>query len=236
MNKILIIIITLFTINSNIYSQYAGSRSLMNYTYFKTKPYYFGIALGYDNANLFLKKSSYFVDDSKYLIVEPSSGVGFHVDMIVNLKLGETFDLRLLPGFSFADKKIDYYTDLSGEVNNYKKFESVFIEVPILVRYKSEPYNDMRAYVLTGIRYSYDVNSNANARNNEDLLKISPHDFQFEIGTGLQFFFPYFIFSPEIKLSTGIGNVLQYDKELKESKVLEKILTKALAISFHFEG
>ena len=236
MNRILILFIILFALNTSINAQFVGSRSLLNYTYFKAKPYYFGIALGYDNSNLFLKKSNYFVDESRYLIVEPKNGIGFHVDMIVNLKLGETFDLRLLPGFSFADKRIDYYSDLSGEVSNNKKFESVFIEIPIHARYKSEPYNDMRAYVLGGIRYSYDVNSTAKARNNEDLIKISPHDFQFEVGAGIQFFFPYFIFSPEIKLSTGIGNVLQYDKDLKESKVLEKVLSKTLAISFHFEG
>ena len=169
-------------------------------------------------------------------MVEPSSGVGFHVQMIVNLKLGETYDLRVLPGFSFADKKIDYYDDLTGNLRTDKKFESVFIDIPIIARYKSAPYNDMRAFVLAGIRYSYDVNSNTNDRNNQDLIKISPHDFMFEVGGGLQFFFPYFIFSPEIKLSTGIGNVLQYDKELKESKVLEKILSKGLSISFHFEG
>jgi hypothetical protein len=209
---------------------------MINYLYHKAKPYYFGISLGYDNSNLFLKKSNYFIDESKYLVVEPSSGVGFHVQMIVNLKLGETYDLRILPGFSFADKKIDYFDDLSGNLKTDKRFESVFIDIPIIARYKSMPYNDMRAFVLAGIKYTYDVNSNSNDRNNQDLLKISPHDFMFEVGGGVQFFFPYFIFSPEIKLSTGIGNVLQYDKELKESKVLEKILSKALSISFHFEG
>ena len=67
-------------------------------------------------------------------------------------------------------------------------------------------------------------------------VKISPHDFQFELGTGVQFFFPYFVFSPEIKVSTGIGNVLLYDQKLEESKLLEKVLTHVFTISFHFEG
>ena len=43
-------------------AQYGGSRSMINYLYHKAKPYYFGISLGYDNSNLFLKKSNYFVD------------------------------------------------------------------------------------------------------------------------------------------------------------------------------
>lgn len=236
MKKFSIVFIIIVLAQLKGLTQYSGSRSIANYLYHKAKPYYFGIDLGYDNSNMFLKKSNYFVDNTKYLVVEPNNGIGFHVHMVVNLKLGETYDLRLLPGFAFTDKKIDYYTDLTGNLSTDKKIESVFVEVPVLARYKSAPYNDMRAYVITGIKYLYDVNSNAKNRNNENLIKISPHDFQFEIGGGVQFFFPFFIFSPEIKFSSGIGNVLIYDKNLKESTVLEKVLSKSISISFHFEG
>lgn len=235
-NKIIVLIGLIFIVNFSLDAQHSGTRSMMNFQYHKTKPYYFGISLGYNKSDMFLKKSNYFIEESKYLVVEPRKGVGFHVQMIVNLKLGNDFDLRVLPGFSFADKKIDYYNNLSGKVINEKKFEAVYVDIPFLVRYKSQPYNDMRAYAVTGIKYTYDVASNSNVRNNQDLIKISPHDFQFEIGAGLQFFFPYFIFSPELKISTGIGNVLLYDNELKESKVLEKVLTNLFSISFHFEG
>lgn len=234
--KIIVLISLFFLISFGANAQHSGSRSMMNFQYHKTKPYYFGISLGYNKSNLFLKKSDYFVGESKYLVVEPSKGIGFHVQMIVNLKLGNEYDLRVLPGFSFADKKIDYFDDFSGKITNEKRFESVYIEIPFLVRYKSMPYNDLRAYVVTGMKYSYDVNSNSKARNNQNLIKVSPHDFQFEIGAGVQFFFPYFIFSPELKISTGVGNVLLYDKDLGESRVLEKVLTNLFSISFHFEG
>lgn len=235
-NRIILIFSLILLISFGAKAQRLRSGTMVNYLYHKAKPYYFGISLGYNRSSLFLKKSNYFIEDSKYLVVEPHKGVGFHVQMIVNLKLGNDYDLRVLPGFSFADKKIDYYGSLSGELTEDKRFESVFIDIPFLVRYKSMPYNDMRVYVLAGIKYTYDVNSNAKARNNQDLIKISPHDFQFEIGAGLQFFFPYFIFSPELKVSSGIGNVLLYDQNLKESKVLEKVLTNLFSISFHFEG
>jgi len=235
-SRITVTVLTLIFAIQGAFAQHSGSRSLMNYLYHKSKPYYFGISLGYDKSDMFLKKSKYFVNDNKYLVVEPHRGLGFHVQMIVNLKLGNDFDLRVLPGFSFSDKKIDYYGDVSGKLTKDKRFESVFIDIPFLVRYKSAPYNDMRIYVLTGVKYIYDVNSNVHARNNQDLIKVSPHDFQFEVGAGFQFFFPYFIFSPELKLSTGIGNVLLYDKDLKESRVLDKVLTNLFSISFHFEG
>ncbi|HNE48548.1 MAG TPA: PorT family protein, partial [Saprospiraceae bacterium] len=66
--------------------------------------------------------------------------------------------------------------------------------------------------------------------------KVSPSDFSVELGAGIQMFFPYFIFSPEIKFSRGISNILIFDKDLKESNILEKILSSGFTISFHFEG
>ena len=71
--------------------------------------------------------------------------------------------------------------------------------------------------------------------NISSLVKISPHDFQVEVGAGMQFFFPYFILSPEVKLSQGIGNILIYNDALKEASVLEKLLSQTLSISIHFE-
>jgi len=156
--------------------------------------------------------------------------------MIVNLKIGQSFDFRLLPGFSFADRSIDYTSNFDREYDSSKRIESVLIEAPFLIRYKSNPYKDMRMFAVTGVKYTYDVNNNSRARNNQTLIKISPHDFQFEVGAGMQFFFPFFIFSPELKVSSGIGNVLLYDQNLNESKVLEKVLTHVFTISFHFEG
>lgn len=217
-------------------SQGNYNRALFNYLYHKQKPYYFGISLGFNNNNFFLDNSNYFISNDSISIVQPTSGYGLHVQMIVNLKIGQSFDFRMLPGFAFADRKIDYISSYGPENDLRKRIESVYIEAPFLIRYKSAPYRDMRMFAVTGVKYTFDVNNNSRARNNQSLIKISPHDFTFELGAGMQFFMPYFIFSPEIKVSTGIGNVLLYDSSLNESKVLEKVLTHAFTISLHFEG
>jgi hypothetical protein len=110
------------------------------------------------------------------------------------------------------------------------------VEFPFHIRYKSAPYKDKRAYVVAGINYSFDVASNSKTRQAETLIKIAPHDFQLEVGAGVQFFFPYFILSPEIKFSQGIVNTLIYNDQIVEASVIEKLLSRVLTISFHFEG
>ena len=90
--------------------------------------------------------------------------------------------------------------------------------------------------MLGGVKYSYDVASDSKTADAEESVKFSPSDFQLEVGAGLQFYFPYFIFSPEVKFSHGLGNVLIFDESIRQSSVLDKVLSRAFTVSLHFEG
>jgi len=110
------------------------------------------------------------------------------------------------------------------------------VELPFLFKYKSDPWIDMRMYVLSGIKYNFDLASNANARNAEDLVKLARHDVSLEYGFGIEIYFPYFIMAPEIRISQGFFNVLVEDPKLNFSNVFEKLLTRMISFSLHFEG
>ena len=192
MKKAYLLIIVFLALSQSSWGQ--GSKSaLFNFLYHKQKPYYFGISLGLNNHNFMLNKSTYFINNDSINIAEPAQGYGMHVQMIVNLKIGQNFDFRLLPGFSFADRSIDYTSSIREDFDTKKRIESVYIEAPFLVRYKSRPYRDMRMFGVAGVKYTFDVNNNSRARNNQNLIKLSPHDFQFELGAGMQFFLPFFL-------------------------------------------
>jgi hypothetical protein len=150
--------------------------------------------------------------------------------MIANLKMGEYFDFRFLPGFAFSYRSF-IFNDLQE-----RQVESVFFELPFSLRYKSMPYKDKRVFVTGGLKYNYDIASSSKSRQAATLIKISPHDFQWEVGFGMQFFYPFFIFSPEIKYSRGLGNILIYNKDLNESKVLENVTSQIFTLTFNFEG
>ena len=94
----------------------------------------------------------------------------------------------------------------------------------------------MRLFVIAGVKYGFDVASDSNARQADEQIKIAPTDFSGEIGVGIQFFFPYFIFSPELKMSQGLGNTIIFDASLPQSTVIEKILSRTFTLSLHFEG
>ena len=207
-----------------------------NFMDFQQKPYYFGITLGYNSSNFRIFHSKEFILNDSISSAESVTGPGFNLGIVSNLKVGQYFDFRFLPTLSFAERNIRY-TSPSGFRPPYsRKVESVFVEMPFHIRYKSVPYNDMRLFIIAGIKYSFDVASDSRTRQSDELVKISPTDFAFEYGAGVQFFFPYFIFSPEFKVSQGISNILIYNDELDQSSVIQKILSRTFTISLHFEG
>lgn len=206
-----------------------------NFNRFKAKPVYYGITFGLNNTGYKVFKSGDFLLNDSISIVDGSSSPGFDVHVIANLKIGEYFDFRFLPGVSFTEQKLDFYKFNSTIVDS-RKFESVNVELPFHVRYKSEPYKDFRVFIVGGVKYKYDVASNARAALDQSIIRIAPNDFQFEIGAGFQLFFPFFIFSPEFKFSQGLQNSLIFDDSVPESSVIQKVLSRTFTISVHLEG
>jgi len=213
------------------------SKGNHNYREFQSKAYYFGLTFGYNSSNFQIDYSKNAILNDSFQLVEAIRGSGLNVSMIANMKLGDYFDFRFLPGFSFVNHKIEYLTT-GSKVRQTSNIESVLVQAPFQVRFKSDPFHDMRIFVLGGVKYTYDVASNAQIRKEQAVRKVllSPHDFSVEMGAGFQFFFPFFIFSPELKYSQGIGNILIYNNNLEQTNVVEKILTRTFTISLHFEG
>jgi hypothetical protein len=204
-----------------------------NFRQFSGKDYYFGLSLSFNRSTYKLYRSQYFVRQDSLYRSESIKNPGFSVGIITNLKFGNHFDFRFIPTFSFANRNIRY-SDQSSELD--RRIESTFLELPLHIRFTSLPYKDMKVFVVGGLKYNYDISNKSRTKKFSSLIKLSPHDFQAEIGAGMQFFFPYFIFSPEIKFSQGLNNILIYNGNNNESSILEKILSRALVISFNFEG
>ena len=209
-----------------------------NYLDFNKRNYYFGITLAYNKSDYRIFKSKNFLPGANDSIaaIEGIKGPGFNLQIVSNLKIGENFDIRFLPGFSFAERTVEYDPLRKNVKNQIRPIESVFVELPFHVRYKSAPYYDKRLFIMGGIKYSYDIQSKSRSRQVLTTLKIAPSDFQVEMGAGIQMFFPYFIFSPEIKFSHGIGNILIFQNGQRESSVIEKLMSRTFTVSLHFEG
>ena len=104
------------------------------------------------------------------------------------------------------------------------------------IRFKSDPIKDFRIYVIAGVRYDYDLASNVKSRKADDIIRLNRHDAAAEYGIGFMIYFPYFILSPEFKVSHGFINVHAPSPGLIYSRVIERMYSRTFTFTINLEG
>ncbi|MCP4122346.1 MAG: PorT family protein [Bacteroidetes bacterium] len=193
----------------------------------------FGINMGFNLSNFRVFRSDAFVSTDSLLAINAENGTGFNLGIVSSLYLHKNFELRFIPSLSFAEKTLRYEFKNSSVP---KKLESIFIEFPVHVKFKSDPIGDFRVYVIGGVKYGMDLASKSQARNAEDLVKLNRHDFSVEYGIGFELNFPLFILVPEFKVSNGILDSHSLDPALIFSNTLDQLKTRTFTFSLNFEG
>jgi hypothetical protein len=213
----------------------AQAQNVINMEEHDAKPYYFGITLAANNSYFKMLHDATFLHQDSIMVVEPMKTYGFNLGLLGNVRLSDYFDLRLNPQLLFASKNL-YYRENFPTRSTTKNIESILISFPVQIKFKSDRIGNMRVYTIAGLKYDYDLASNARARRAEDLVKIKASDYGYELGAGFEFYFPSFIFSPEFKISSGLQNVQVKDKNLRYSSVIESLKSRMIVFSIHLEG
>ena len=205
------------------------------------KPYYFGIVLGFNSSHYNITQAPYFLANDTIMSVNSQNASRIHLGILVNYQLSRRFDIRFYPlNLIFSEKKLIYtqkFPNLGSDaLTETRAIESIVLSFPLQVRLKSDRIDNFRVYSLLGVKYDYDLASNAGARTGDDFVKVKKGDFGVEAGVGFQFFFKYFIFSPELKVSQGLSNVLIRDESIKYSAVMNSMRSRMVMFSLQFEG
>lgn len=217
------------------------SQGVLNLEDHDYKKYYFGIVLGYNTSHYNATHHPYFLDRDTIMSVESLNSGRVHLGIMANWQINERFDLRFYPlHLIFSEKKFKFTQSIPNPgddtLTNYRSVESIVMSFPLQIRLKSDRIQNFRVYTLAGAKYDFDLASNAGARNADELMKVKKGDWGIEMGIGFQFFFKYFILSPEIKISQGMTNVHVRDEALKYSNVVDKLKSRMILFSLHFEG
>lgn len=160
----------------------------------------------------------------------PGMGVG----AIMNVRLWEYWDLRTMVNINFAQRNFDYQF-YGGSVKEVK-MESTYLEIPLLLKYKSKRHRNARFYTVAGFTYRYDFNSDINTErsNTKPVVALYPSTFSYDIGCGLDLYYEYFKFSPEIRISNAMGNHMAPDRFIYSSN-LGVVAPRLIQFCLHFE-
>tara|TARA_Y100001934_G_C12333175_1_gene766231 strand:- start:171 stop:884 length:714 start_codon:yes stop_codon:yes gene_type:complete len=202
------------------------------------KKLHFGFTLGVNSLDFRIKKDDSFLSNDSLYVLQSQKQNGFNLGIVSNLRLDKYFDLRFIPALVFGERHLSYSfndTLTNTIINQKKKIESTLLDFPIYIKYKSERYNNFRTYVLSGFKYSLDIASQDNIDDQGDeIVKLKKNDIMLEIGFGIDFYLEYFKFSPQIKLSYGLINLLSKDDAVYSNSI-SHLKTNGWMLSFTFE-
>ena len=200
------------------------------------KKIHFGFTLGINSLNFHINKNNDFLINDTLLTMLAEDQKGFNLGIVSNLRLGRYTDLRFIPTLVFGERILNYkFNNQSNLTLQDKRIESTLIDFPISFKYKSARYNNFRTYVICGVKYSLDIASQSEIDDEgQEIVKLNNHDLMLEGGFGIDFYLQYFKFSPQIKLSHGIINVLSKDNTLY-TETINNLKTTSWMLSFTFE-
>ncbi len=193
----------------------------------------YGFSFGFHTASLRLKYSDYFTTpamDSVHSIV-PLKKPGFSLGFIVNFKLAPFFDARITPKVTFSEYGLQY--NYIGRAAAIETIESVGVDFPILLKYKSQRRDNIRMYVIGGITTSIEAAGKTELAEDQGLLQLENVNLMADIGFGFDLYYPLFKFSPEIRFAFGLVDIVGSNNDFTAG--IQELKSKTVSIYFHFQ-
>ena len=170
------------------------------------------------------------------ITVEPTAG--FNVGLIADLRLHKNLNLRLEPGLVSNSKNI-YFKHLDTKQDSVREIGSTYLHIPLLLKFSTDRYKNIRPYLLGGISYDYNFSSNeANQDDNSaGQFRMKTHNFMYEVGIGMDIYLYFFKFSPSIRGVFALNNEIKYDDDAnsKWTAPVNYMGTRGVFLTFAFE-
>ena len=223
----------------------------MNRPYVDDKLFHFGFQLG-------LNFGAFGVHDSEEPIVNPITGEteiyharvatvtpGFHVGFISDLRLCEFLNLRFCPGLQFTSRTLKYKTEsghavqgLPGKHGSTIDVLAIPVYLPLYLKWSAAREANYRPYVIMGGGAAFNV-----SRDHEKPVLLKTMDYFCEVGFGVDLYFRWFKFCPEITYRIGFANQLSPSEGRMElapqeffyTDAIRKLTNHCVCLTFNFE-
>ncbi len=227
-----VICLLLMVCGTQAFGQRNRSINLPNYD---DRWLHYGFYIGVEAFQYKLKYSELFItpEMDTVLSINPASSVGpVNIGFVVNFKVADFLNLRILPKFGINEREVTYNYLNSSET---QIIETVEMEFPLLLKYKSVRRGNYRMYLVGGINPSIRVGGMKDTDGEGERLDIKDSDIAIEFGVGLDVYYPFFKFSPEIRFSRGIVNNLASENNFY-TKGIDRLTSNSVSLFLYFEG
>lgn len=215
----------------------AGAQSFMWAR--KNNPYYdekrkvsYGFLIGLHTSTYQIRYSDAFVTPAFDTLhsVDATWKPGFSLGFLVNYRAHEFLDLRITPKVAFYEHAVNYR--FIDETTDQQLIETTMVELPFLVKYKSMRRGNVRMYIIGGVKPAIEASGKSDVVTTS--LEVSDLNLSVEAGMGFDLYFPLFKFSPELRFSRGLVDILD-NRTNKYGQPLSRINTNTVTVYLIFQ-
>ena len=163
--------------------------------------------------------------------ITPNPKLGFNLGFMINVRLADQFSIRLVPvKIGLYQHEVQYnFTD--GTVDT-QLIESTRLEPGIFIKYRSIRRYNSRMYIIAGVSGSI-RSGKEDIDTTQDRLEVGRTNVKIEVGIGLERYFEFFKFQPELRYARGLSNVLNNTSNFYHNGI-SQLVTHNFSIYLHF--
>jgi hypothetical protein len=200
--------------------------------YYDDKPIHYGILFAVPFTRFNIRHNSDFVSKDSAFVIQSPTNAAFRMGFTINAFLTDHFDLRTTPSVSLYDRDVKF--SYPNGTHKTEKRESTWIEVPLLLKYKSLRRVNSRMYMLAGVTFGIETNVKRNRGGGSGMLDTRSSDVSLDYGVGYEQFFEFFKFAPELRFSHGLTNAFSPSKN-SVGNGISKMTTHTVTLYLNFE-
>ena len=220
---------------------FSQERKVMNRPYLDDRVWHYGFSLGVNYQDMNIKNNGYphVTEDGslEYWYADVASYTpGFSVGILGELKLSDNLALRIIPTMYFGDKQTVYSEQLSGNKKE-QIIKSTYMAVPFDLKINAPRFNNYRPYIMTGISPMVDLT----VKKQKEML-VRRFDCMFEVGLGMDLYYPFFKLIPELKFCFGLSDILVKERDdltdktlLKYTNSMSSVQNRMIVLTLYFE-
>lgn len=185
-----VVIFFFFLVSTVSYSQREKISRLQHFDRSKVR---YGFYLGVNNAGYAIKsKQNYSI----------TRGSGFQLGVLADVNLTKNISIIAEPGVMSTRSELIFSNETFSLNNTY-------FRVPISLKLSTDRINNIKAYASGGLGVNYNFNTDEHIQGTDYDFSLVKTSVTAEIAMGLNFYFPYFKFSPSIRGVYGVNTQIE---------------------------
>ncbi len=205
--------------------------------FYDEKPFHFGFLFGFASSRFTVNHSdSIGVGPNNAVSVLSPGSFAFILGGIANLSISKRFDLKSGINLALYERFVRYNFRGQSEFPDEIR-ESAWIEIPLLLKYKSNRRRNSRMYMITGAKLGIETNVKKSGIGTTK-LDTKKSDISFEYGFGYEKFLQYFKFTPELRFSFGLTDMFNQPNSNSTSPYsvgIKRLSTNTVTLLINFE-